>query len=267
MIPTVDVSQYQGQINFAVFPYEVLIMKLSGGDNGLYTDVWAYYNYDQAKHKHGKSIIQYHFAGGTDPIAEANYFYKVAQPLELYDVFALDWEIEHADPVNWVLSFITQFHSLCGVYPIVYMDIDRLDRFDWSPVLALCGLWIGAPSFTFNQDVPTNGHPYVIQQGATISVPGISNAVDSDAIWLTIDQLNKYGWQGNPPVATSTTTTTTTTTETTSTTTSESTSSSTSTTTTIPPEPTPKPHPTPPKPVKISFWQSIRKWIKKWLHI
>lgn len=192
-IGAIDVSQYQGAINWSQVPQPIVMMRATGGDGGLYLDPTAYINYFGAK-KAAKSVGQYHFAGGGDPVAEADYFYKMVTPLNLYDVLVLDWEIENADPLGWVSSFVNRIHDLCGIWCLIYIDRDRLNRFDWSSIFKNCGLWIAAPDVAFDTPIQTS-YTYVMQQGPTVNDPGITgNVVDSDAWYGTLDEFHMYGY-------------------------------------------------------------------------
>jgi hypothetical protein len=182
-LPMIDISQWQGK--WGGYSEPVVAIKMSGGDNGLYYDSQATGNYNAASAA-GKVIIGYHFAGGTDPIAEADFFIKGMSPLAEADILCLDWEVQHPDPVGWCLSFVNHVHDVTGVWPLVYMNTSTCTAHDWSPVLNTCGLWIADYRFTPDQDVPC-GHPYLIHQYT-------STPIDRDAVFVTLDQLKAYGY-------------------------------------------------------------------------
>jgi GH25 family lysozyme M1 (1,4-beta-N-acetylmuramidase) len=145
-----DVSQWN---NYAPDTEDFVMIKMSGGDAGLYFDSKASVNYTNAKNA-GKVVGGYHFAGGGDPIAEATYFLKAMSPVAENDIFALDWEIQHANPVAWAQAFVNEVHSKVGVWPLIYINISTCNAYDWSPVLANCGLWLAAPSYSYNANAP-----------------------------------------------------------------------------------------------------------------
>ncbi len=192
MIPFKDISYAQGAWNMDTDSDPIVAMKASGvytSSKVPYLDVQLVRNYADAI-RLGKVPILYHFAGGGDPIMEANYFNAAVSPYAAGDVYALDWEIEHPDPVGWVNAFLDHFHALTGAWPLVYMDIDRLNRFDWSSVFAKCPLWCAAPSYGWNDTLPVK---YVVsaQQGPIV------NGVDTDMWFGTIEGLKACGYQGN----------------------------------------------------------------------
>ena len=93
-----DISIYQGA--WQDTGEEFVIIKMSGGDAGLYVDPNAASNYKSAVNA-GKVVGGYHFAGGTDAVAEADFFVRAMSPLANNDIYALDWEVQNADPVGW----------------------------------------------------------------------------------------------------------------------------------------------------------------------
>lgn len=185
-----DISQYQGNYDMNDGNPAIAI-KMSGGDNGLYMDSQAANNYGHAVNA-GKAVIGYHFAGGTDPIAEANYFLRAMAPLAENDIYALDWEVSHPDPVGWCTQFVNHIHDSIDVWPLVYMNMSTANAHDWSPVFNSCGYWCAAPSFSFDDTLPVK-YPQVAQQGPIVS------GHDTDAFFGTIDDLRKYGYHAQVP--------------------------------------------------------------------
>lgn len=184
-----DVSHWN---NYVPGSEDFVMIKMSGGDAGLYMDSSASKNYTAAVGA-GKVVGGYHFAGGGDPIAEADYFVRAMSPVAENDVYALDWEIQHTDPVDWCLQFVNEVHDKVGVWPLIYLNISTTNGYDWSPVLANCGLWLAAPSYSFDSDAPIS-HTYVMQQGPIV------NGIDSDAFFGSREELQAYGYHA--PAAT-----------------------------------------------------------------
>jgi lysozyme len=209
----IDCSQWQGTIAWPLVNVPIAIIKMSGGDNGLYTDSKANANYYGAKSS-GKAIGGYHFAGGKDPVNEADFFIACMSPLEQDDVMILDFEIPHADPVGWCGAFVNRVHDRTGVWPLLYINLATLNAHDWSSVLNNCGLWLAA--WNNDPEATLTNHPYVMHQySSNGTVPGIGGRVDLDAWFGSVAQFRKYGYQVPAPTTTTTTTTTTTSTTTT----------------------------------------------------
>lgn len=189
MIPAVDISQYQGA--WGDYPADIVMIKMSGGDAGLYMDSQAANNYNKAKAA-GKHVGGYHFAGGTDPVAEANYFMRAMSPLAENDVYALDWEISHANPVSWCLTFMQTIHAQIGVWPLIYMNLSTLNNYDWSPVLLTCGLWLADWAVPPSGTIPTQ-HTYVMQQYSD------GPNYDHDEWFGTLAEFDAYGYHSPTP--------------------------------------------------------------------
>jgi hypothetical protein len=185
MIPACDISKYQGA--WHDYPADIILTKISGGDAGLYIDPQAATNYNGIIAA-GKAFGGYHFAGGTDPIAEANYYLNAMQPWNYGEVPALDWEVSHPDPVGWCLQFTTHVHDVAGAWPLIYVNLATLRAYDWSPVLSNCGLWLADWNNDPNTPVDTGGKVYVMQQYSD------GPNYDHDEWFGTIDEFKKYGW-------------------------------------------------------------------------
>lgn len=251
-----DISQYQGAWKDTGEP--IVMIKMSGGDggtvypNGLYFDSHAADNYAKARAA-GKAVGGYHFAGSGNPVTEADFFVRAMSPLAQYDVMALDWEVEHANPVEWCAQFMNEVHAKTGVWPLLYINASTCNAYDWSVVLKTCGLWIADYAVLPTENVPIK-YPYVMHQYS-------DTPYDRDAWFGTLAQFNAYGYHTpiTPPQTTTTTvpprptttstSTTTATTTSSSTTTTESTSTSTTTTTLPPP--------------KLSWWQRLFLWWRR----
>lgn len=166
---------------------------MSGGDDGLYYDSKASQNYRGAIAA-GKAVGMYHFAGGGDPIAEAEYFLRACSPLAENDVLVLDWEIQHANPVEWCRAFIQHIKDKTGVTCMIYMNTSTENVLDWTPVINLgCGLWVADYRFTPAQNVPIHRWKTYIMHQYT------STPLDRDVFFGTVDQFKKYGYHA--PVA------------------------------------------------------------------
>lgn len=189
--PALDVSQYQGDIDFNNISEPIVVIKMTGGDkagNTLYIDTKAGHNYAAAKAA-GKSVGMYHFLGGGDPVQQAEYFLAACRPFEEADVFVVDFEIETDDPVGRCYTFIKHLIDQGASIPLIYMDTDRENRFDWLPVINLnVGLWIADYRYSPEENVPIRHWPtYVMHQFN-------STPVDHDAFFGTVNQWRAYGW-------------------------------------------------------------------------
>jgi lysozyme len=186
-----DVSVYQGTLDWPKVSEEIAIIKMSGGDAGLYIDPNANKNYYGAKAA-SKAVGGYHFAGGTDPVKEADYFVRAMSPLAPGDVLVLDWEVQHANPVQWCLAFVEEVHVKTGVWPLLYINASTCNAFNWEPVLLHCGLWIADYAIGPEGNVPIK-YQYVMHQYS-------DSPYDQDAWFGTVQQFKEYGFK-EPSVA------------------------------------------------------------------
>jgi hypothetical protein len=197
MIQFVDISYAQGAYNMAANSDPMVMMKASGFYTSAktpYLDAQLVSNYANAK-KYNKTPFLYHFAGGADPLTEAKYFIRAVSPLAVGDGYALDFEIDIPNPVEWVLIFVQQVHDATGCYPWVYIDRSRREAHDWSPVFNLCSEWIAAPDVSFDANIPGVG-VYVAQQGPII------NGVDTDEYFGSLESLRSYLYGYKPQAST-----------------------------------------------------------------
>lgn len=192
----VDTSRYQAAIDASALYNNVAfwIIKATGGDDGLYVD-------SQFQHSLGGARAlkfprgYYHFAGGGNADAEADLFTNNLSP-QAGEWLVLDWEIEYDDPVGWCLNWFMRVkqNTASNTGGVLYIDVDRLHRFDWSPVFNFgVSLWVANPS---NVPVP---YDYIMQQYGEGTRPGISGAVDLDFYHLDISTFGSFGWQPIPP--------------------------------------------------------------------
>lgn len=198
-LPFKDISYAQGQYNMASNGDPIIVMKMSGADgagHAMYYDSQASRNYNNAIAA-GKAVGMYHFAGGGDPIAEADWFVGAVSPLAENDVLIVDiergqtWDVRSPEPVGWTLAFVTQVHSRTGVWPWVYMNISTVNGSNWMPVLNNCGLWLAAPSYGFDDGVPVSQGLIIAQQGPIVG------GVDTDAFFGSLDQFKAYGYHAH----------------------------------------------------------------------
>lgn len=201
-IKALDVSVYQGNIDWNAVKadgYQIAIIKMGGGDAGLYTDPKATANYYGAKAA-GLALAGYHFAGGGNPQNEADFFISCMSPIEEGDVFILDWEIQHADPVGWCEQFAQRVHDRTGVWVIMYMNGSTRNTYNWTRgTLANCGFWIAWYGQDPEGTLPVNGMYIMHQYTSSGLVAGINGRVDLDAWFAPVATFKAYGYHA--PVA------------------------------------------------------------------
>lgn len=186
-----DISRWQGTYTETGEP--IVFVKITGGDVGLYVDPQAASNYN-AVIAHGHAFAGYHFAGGGDPVAEANFFLNAMKPWNPGEVPCLDWEIQHPDPVGWCLAFANQVHAVAGAWPLIYMNRATLMAHDWSPVLNNCALWLADWVGQPDPNIDTGKYTYTVLQYND------GPNYDHDIVYCdSIEQFKKLGWPAPAP--------------------------------------------------------------------
>jgi Glycosyl hydrolases family 25 len=189
MIPAKDISRWQGTYSETGEP--IVMLKIGGGDDGLYYDSQATNNYNQAK-AHGHHVGGYWFIGWVGGAAqEASFFVKGMQPFAENDVFALDIESGSvpvpANAPDYVSQMVDYIHAQSGVYPLLYMNLSTLNAHNWDSLLQKCGLWLADWAVSPDATIPTQ-HTYVMQQYS--DAPGY----DHDEWFGTLAEFDAYGY-------------------------------------------------------------------------
>ena len=109
----------------------------------------------------GKLAGFYHYAGGWDPVAEADYFIKHSAGYFERAIPVLDWESYENRAwgnVTWCKVFCNRVHDVTGVWPMIYIQASALDQA--ANCADDCALWIAGyptdtdswafPSFPYN---------------------------------------------------------------------------------------------------------------------
>lgn len=199
----IDISSYQGDINWDELYNNTAFAFIKATEGPDYVD--AKFTRNQAGARRvGIPCGFYHFAGSSlsgkvgNANSEANHFYDNLGPLVAGEWIILDWEIEYADPVGWCLNWFQRIQqlTLSQTMGALYLDVDRLNRFDWQPLLdAGVVIYIANPS-----GLPVRYDHVAIQTGYTV-VPGIIGRVDADAFNAdNMDSFRTYGYRAPAPV-------------------------------------------------------------------
>lgn len=197
-----DTSRYQGQITLADVDAAIAdgkkfwYFKGSGGDDGLYVDSQFQNTFDLLR-KAPLKLGVYHFAGLTDPIAEANYAVDNCwSGLETGELAILDVDTANpADPA-WAKQFLDTATPRLGFKPVIYMNQNTENSYDWSPMVnENYGLIIANYAVAPDGNVGLKHWPFYFgQQYSSTGTVGSLHPVDLDAIFVTsIADWDKYG--------------------------------------------------------------------------
>jgi lysozyme len=252
-----DISSYQGTVDFgSIYNHAAFVIyKVTEGDSVVDPQFAA----NQAGARaHGFPSGGYHYAGGNNADDEADLFQNNFGTPKVGEWIILDWEIEYSNPdygsnapvgwcMNWFQRVMQDNGSVAG--GILYIDIDRLSRYNWQPLLDWgVHIWVANPD---NLPVP---YPYVMQQFGEQNFPGISGLVDADFFHLPMSQFESLGFQFPTPPTPPT--------------------SAPTPPVPVPPVPVPPVIPTPtpplptpapvpqPAPMHYTWWQHFLQWLK-----
>lgn len=145
MINFIDISSYQADLNLVAVSSSIQGVIIKATEGTSYVNPYCDKHYQQAKNA---NLVRgfYHFAGSGDPLAEAAFFYRNVLGYLRDGIPVLDWEGKQS--VDWVNSFVRQFHNLTGVWCWIYANPWR---FNQGGVERNCARWIA--------DYPAVQHP------------------------------------------------------------------------------------------------------------
>ena len=116
------------------------IVKVSQGTG--YLNPKYQYQYSLAKNAE-RLLGLYHYAGGGNPVAEANYFLAHIQDKLGQAVLAVDWEqyqnVAWGD-TTWVRQFVDEIHRQTGIWPLIYVQESAI--WQVANCVSDCGLWV-----------------------------------------------------------------------------------------------------------------------------
>ena len=135
----VDVASYQSTANAADPHVKATIVKATQGTGYVNPKCNAQYAAAKAA---GKKLGLYHYAGGGDPVAEANYFIANIKNYVGEALLVLDWESGQNrswGSTTWARSFMNRVHALTGVWPLLYTGSEGAKQ--CANCKDVCGLW------------------------------------------------------------------------------------------------------------------------------
>lgn len=91
----------------------------------------------------GKKRGLYHYAGGGNPVFEAQFFINNIKNYVGQGILILDWESYQNSAwgnTNWARQFVDEVHRLTGVYPVIYVQESAL--WQVANCADVCGVWV-----------------------------------------------------------------------------------------------------------------------------
>lgn len=138
MLNFIDISSYQDSLNLVAVSSSIQGVVVKATEGTGYVNPYCDRHYQQAK---SANLLRgfYHFAGTSDPLAEAAFFYRNVVGYLHDGIPVLDWEGNQT--VDWVNRFVRQFHNLTGIWCWIYANPWR---FNQGEVEANCARWVAS---------------------------------------------------------------------------------------------------------------------------
>ena len=128
----IDISRWQAGIDLAAVPCEFVVIKATEGTS--YVNPYCDQHFRQAAEL-GKKLGVYHFAGGGNAAAEADYFVRNIRGYVGRAMLVLDFEIQDmAEGAAWSKQWLDRVYELTKVKPVIYMSNYMVNHLDWSAV-------------------------------------------------------------------------------------------------------------------------------------
>lgn len=198
-LKVVDVASYQSVTASTDVGAEGIIVKATQGTG--YVNPLCDQQYQHAK-KHGLKLGVYHYAGGGNPVAEADYFLRNIQGYIHEAILVLDWEknqnAQYTNP-NWARQFVNRVHEKTGVWCLIYGNSADIQY--CASCRDVCGLWFaGYPDLRDNWNPPAfpySTKPWPSMVGWQYSTS--NSRLDRNIFYLTKEQWDKYANPGKTP--------------------------------------------------------------------
>ena len=200
MLQGYDISSHQKGIQPGRLPGDFAIIKITQ-DTRVVNSSWQ--TWAEQVLKAGKLLGLYHYAGGKDPIVEANAFWNQAKRYAGRAALFLDWEARdnrnYTQMWNWCSKFLTHLRNLSGQMPGLYFSAGLLKFFRG------CGypLWVAQYAnnrMTGYQAQPWNDKAYacaIRQYSSTGRLDGWNGNLDINKFYGSrLDWCRIFGIRG-----------------------------------------------------------------------
>lgn len=204
MLKGVDISSFQGEVNFDQLKTEVDFVIIKATEGVGFTDPQFLRNQAEAR-RIGTPVGYYHFARpdlGNTPESESDWFKQTIGELKSGEILFLDLEVNFPNSVDWCRGFLDHLSFLLGGYkPLIYLNLSLVSSNDWSSVInENYGLWLAHYDDNENQVDTTPWAEVAFKQfTSSESVPSITGNVDQDAFYGDQTAFLKYGYQVSLP--------------------------------------------------------------------
>jgi len=201
----IDTASYQAGLEPSRVPMDFNIVKATQGVSYVNPD---FTRMASATLGAEKLLGIYHYAGGNDPVKEADYFLAHIPGYIGKAILCLDWEGMQnpkfgKDDVNWCKKFCDRVYEKTGVRCFVYTSKSVCRAHNWSSVAKDYPLWCAQyanNAQTGYQSSPwTDGggfgawsKPMIYQYSSKGRLSGWSANLDLDIAFMTEDEWKAY---------------------------------------------------------------------------
>lgn len=196
MLKGIDVSKWQGTIDFSKLKTDFIIIRASYGTG--FIDSQFTRNREEAR-KRNIPIGFYHYSypQHNSPEAEADWFTKVLGEVLPGESLYLDFEEAYPDPVTWSKRFLDKLSTnFKGYKPLIYLNKNLVETNNWEVVAdANYGLWLAYWNYLPNvgTDIPYWEVIAMRQYSNKLEVDGINGRVDGNVFYGDVATFKKYG--------------------------------------------------------------------------
>ena len=203
----IDIASYQAGINLSVVPCDFAIIKATQGTGYVNPDCDR--AYQQAK-RAGKLRGTYHYVGGGNAIAEADYYVNNIKGYIRDGLLAIDWEAEQNSAWGneaYLEQLVRRVIDRTGIKPLIYTMASR-----YSQVAAVarrldCGLWVA--EYANMSPTGYQAHPWregayacaIRQYSSCGRLNGWGGNLDLNIAYMTREQWQRYVNPGGKPAA------------------------------------------------------------------
>lgn len=203
----IDISSYQSGIDLTVVPCDFVIIKATQGTGYVNPDCDR--AYQQAK-RAGKLRGTYHYVGGGNAVAEADYYINNIKGYLRDGLLAIDWEAEQNSAWGneaYLEQLVRRVIERTSIKPLIYSMASRYAQVAAVAKKLDCGLWIA--EYADMNPTGYQAHPWregayacaIRQYASTGRLNGWGGNLDLNIAYMTRDQWAKYVNPGGKPAA------------------------------------------------------------------
>ena len=203
----IDISSYQSGIDLTVVPCDFVIIKATQGTGYVNPDCDR--AYQQAK-RAGKLRGTYHYVGGGNAVAEADYYINNIKGYLRDGLLAIDWEAEQNSAWGneaYLEQLVRRVIERTSIKPLIYSMASRYAQVTAVAKKLDCGLWIA--EYADMNPTGYQAHPWregayacaIRQYASTGRLNGWGGNLDLNIAYMTRDQWAKYANPGGKPAA------------------------------------------------------------------